>query len=391
MPLNIKTTRAWAEIDLSAIRQNYTAAVAHCRPYGAKVAAVVKADGYGHGAVTIANELEKYCSAEYFAVATFTEALELSEAVKSPIIILSEIHRSLYSELVSHKTITPSIFHIESAKALSEVAIKANTSVNCFISLDTGMSRIGIDCTSPEKIAEAVDTVKTISSLDGISVAGIFSHYACADSADKTSASRQSEMFELLLSKLKKEGVKPEICSICNSAAIVDSEIPNKHDLVRLGISLYGFGASEHTANVLPLKPAMALRARITEVKTLGAGVGVGYGHTFVTTKPTRVATIPVGYADGYPRLLSNKASVIIDEKEAPIIGRICMDQMMVDVTDIPSAQIDSVATLIGADKRIRADVLGDMIGTIPYEIVCSIAPRVPRIYTNGFASINNG
>ncbi len=390
MPLNIKTTRAWAEIDLAAIRQNYNAAVAHCRSYGAKVAAVVKANGYGHGAVEISTELEKYCGAEYFAVATFTEALELSEAVTSPIIILSEVHRSLYSELVCHKTIVPSIFHVESAKALSEAAIKANTSVNCFITLDTGMARIGIDCTSPEKIGEAVNTVKAISSLGGINVTGIFSHYACADCDDKTSASRQSEMFNLLTSALKKEGIKPEICSICNSAAIVDSEFPAKHDLVRLGISLYGFNTSEQTAGVLPLKPAMALRARITEVKTLEAGVGVGYGHTFVTTKPTRVATIPVGYADGYPRLLSNKASVIIDEKEAPIIGRICMDQMMVDVTDIPSAKIDSVATLIGADKRIRADVLGDMIGTIPYEIVCSIAPRVPRIYTNGFASINN-
>lgn len=383
-------TRAWAEIDLSAIRQNYNAAAKHAAAFSTEIMAVVKADAYGHGAVKVAAELEKYCGAKYFAVATLPEALELCEGgIKGRIVILSEVHPGVYDELVKHENIVPSIFHLEGAKALSDAAVKAGREVECFLVSDTGMSRIGIECTTSEKIAEGVLTAKEIAALPGLRMIGVFTHYACADEADKASAYHQTELFGEFLDELKEAGITFPLKSICNSAALTEEAFAEKYDLARLGISLYGFNPSENTATVLPLKPAMAFRARVTDVKTLEAGMGISYGHTFVTDKRTVVATLSVGYADGYPRLLSGKASVIIDDVECPILGRVCMDQMMVDVTNIPNVNVGSVATLMGADKRVRADSLAYMIGTISYELVCGISKRVPRIYTNGYSSVN--
>ena len=261
---------------------------------------------------------------------------------------------------------------------------------SCFLVADTGMSRIGIECTNPEKASEGVALSKEIAALPNIRIEGLFSHYACADQVDKASALHQTECFEKFAAALSNEGIKPTYLSLCNSAALTESAFVNKYDLVREGICLYGYNPSHETERILPLKPAMALRARITAVKTLPAGVGISYGHTFVTERETRVATLSVGYADGYPRLLSNKAGVIIDEKYAPILGRVCMDQMMVDVTDIPSAKVDSIATLMGADERVRADNLAKMMGTIPYELVCGISERIPRIYVNSYTSVNS-
>ncbi|MBQ2765376.1 MAG: alanine racemase [Clostridia bacterium] len=387
----MKMTRAWAEIDLAAIRQNYNAAAAHAKAHDAKLVAVVKANAYGHGAITVATELENYCGANFFAVATLPEALELREAgIKSPILILSETHPSLYSKLVQQTKIIPSIFHIESARALSEEASQKGIVFSCFLVADTGMSRIGIECTNPEKASEGLALAKRIAALPNIKIEGLFSHYACADQVDKTSAMHQTECFEKFALSLSNEGIEPKYLSLCNSAALTESAFANKYDLVREGICLYGYNPSYETERILPLKPAMALRARITAVKTLPAGVGISYGHTFVTERETRVATLSVGYADGYPRLLSNKAGVIIDEKYAPILGRVCMDQMMVDVTDIPSAKVDSIATLMGADERVRADNLAKMMGTIPYELVCGISERIPRIYVNSYTSVNS-
>ncbi len=391
MEINTNMTRAWAEIDLAAIRQNFNAAKAHAGVYGAQIIAVVKADAYGHGAKRVAAELERRCGAKYFAVATLYEALELIESgIKSNIILLSEVHPSLYDELVRHETIIPSIFNYESAKALSDAAKKRGTAISCFLILDTGMSRIGIECTSPEKLRAGVEQAEQIASLDNIELTGIFSHYACADEEDKSSALLQTERFNEFVSRLAERGIEPTFKSMCNSAALTEAAFTDKYDLVREGICLYGLNPSDTTARVLDLKPAMALRARVTAVKTVEAGVGISYGHTFVTDRETRVATISVGYADGYPRLLSGKASVIIDDSPAPILGRVCMDQLMVDVTDIPSAKPDSIATLLGADERVRADKLAAMIGTIPYELICGISVRIPRIYTNAYDDINS-
>lgn len=390
MRTDIKMTRAWAEIDLAALRQNYTAASAFAKSHGASIVAVVKADAYGHGAAHVAKELESICGADFFAVATLPEALELIDAgVSSPILILSELHPSLYCELVRHPSIIPTLFRLDSAKVLSDAAHSVGRTVDCFLALDTGMSRIGIECTSDEKLAAGLSIAADIAELPAVNIAGVFSHYACADEADKTSALIQTARFDAFCDGLNVRGITPKYRSMCNSAALTEPEFADKYELVREGICIYGYNPSGEAARVLSLKPAMALRARVTDVKTLDAGVGVSYGHTYITNKPTRVATVPVGYADGYPRLLSNKAGVIIDEKYAPILGRVCMDQMMVDVTDIPSAQVGSIATLIGADERVRADRLADMIGTIPYELICAVSARVPRIYVNAYKSVN--
>lgn len=384
-------TRAWAEIDLAAVRQNYTAAASLAKAHGASLICVVKANAYGHGATEIAKELETICGASFFAVATFPEALELCAAgIRSKILILSEVHPSLYGELVRYSSIVPTVFLPESAKALSAAAEAAGKTVDCFLALDTGMSRIGIECTSTEKTSLGLDIAEGISKLPNLNILGIFSHYASADMADTTAAIEQTKRFDAFCDALHARGITPKYKSICNSAALVCPELTNKYDLVREGISLYGYHPSNECARVFSIKPALALRARITDIKTLDTDTGISYGYTFVTDKPTRVATVPIGYGDGYPRLLSNKAGVIIDEKYAPILGRVCMDQMMVDVTEIPSASVGSVATLIGADERVRANRLADMIGTIPYEIVCGITARVPRIYVNAYRHIND-
>ncbi|MBQ8249050.1 MAG: alanine racemase [Clostridia bacterium] len=391
MGIDIKMTRTWAEIDLAAIRQNYNSAAAYASSHGAKMISVIKADAYGHGATTVASELEKYCSADFFAVATLPEAITLIESgIKSKILILSEIHPSLYGELVRYKNVIPSIFQLESARALSASAVLHGVTIPCFIVCDTGMSRIGIECTTPEKTAEGIKLVEEISELPNLHIDGIFSHLACADQYDKVSALHQITIFDDFIKNLTDHGIHLKYKSLCNSAALTEPEFTNKYDLVREGISLYGYYPSPETKRVLHLKPAMAVRTRITAIKTLPAGTGISYGHTYVTTRETRVATLPVGYADGYPRLLSNKAGVVIDDKYAPILGRVCMDQMMVDVTDIPTAKVDSIATLIGADERVRADKLAEMMGTISYELICGISSRVPRTYVNSYSSINS-
>ncbi len=385
MKTDIKMTRAWAEIDLAAIRHNFNVASEYAKSHGSKLVAVVKANAYGHGAVKVATELEKCCGADFFAVATFPEASELAEAgITSPILILGEIHPSLYDELVRYSNIIPSIFHLESAQALSEAAEAKGVTVPCFIAVDTGMSRIGIVAAHMDK---GIRTVKQIAKLPAVKIEGMFSHYACADHFDKRSALAQMNLFDDFAAALAEQGIKPTYLSMCNSAALTESAFENKYDLSRHGISLYGYQPSSQTERVLVYKPAIAFRARVTEVKELEAGTGIGYGHTFITKRKTRVATLSVGYADGYPRMLSNKGGVIIDEKYAPIIGRVCMDQMMVDVTNIPSVSVGSIATLIGSDERIRADKLGEMIGTIPHELICGLTARVGHIYVNSMIS----
>lgn len=370
---------------MSIIRRNFNSARDFAAKYNAEILAIMKANAYGHGSKQIAAELERQCGAKYFAVATFDEALELTEAgITSPILVLSEVHTSLFSELCRYDNIHTTIFRCASAKALSETAVSAGKPMKYYLVLDTGMSRIGLECSTPEKKLASLDAIEFMASLPKIECAGIFSHYACADERDKTSALAQKARFDDFVAELNKRGINPEIKSMCNSAALTEPEFTDKYNLVREGIGLYGLSPSDEVANILGVTPAMSLKARVTDVKTLGAGIGISYGHTYVTERETRIATIPFGYADGYPRLLSGKAGVLIDGRYAPILGRVCMDQMMVDVTGIPSAAIDSVATLLGSDERIHADRLAAMIGTIGYELICAVSPRIPRIYIGG-------
>ncbi len=380
--VDLKTTRAWAEIDLDAIVHNYNIAKNHANKFSSKLIAVVKADAYGHGAVKVALALEEKCSADCFAVATFEEALELvNGGVKSQILVLSEPHPAYYEELIKHPKIIPSLFQFESAALLSDTAIKAGVTKKVYLAVDTGMSRIGIDMANETKLDSSVLLSLKIANLEGIKIIGVFSHFATADQTDKESALMQNKLFSSYIRKLEAAEVKPEVYSLCNSAALTEDEFTNKYDRIRFGIGLYGINPSNETKRVLDLKPAMSLYTRVTYVKTIDEGVGVSYGRSFISKKKTRVATLSIGYADGYPRLLSNKASVLIEGKEAKIIGRICMDQMMIDVTDIENVKVGSIATLIGKTPPVSAETLAEMIGTIPYEILCSVSRRVPRIY----------
>lgn len=382
------TTRAWAEIDLSAIRDNFAAARDHAKKYGADTFAIMKANAYGHGAAVVAKELET-AGAKHFAAATLDEALELINAGVGlsgdfeSILVLSEVHPSLFGELCAHRSVLTSIYHRSNAELLSDAAGRAGVCVGYFIAIDTGMSRIGIEFTTPEKKKGALEDIEYILSLPNIRCEGVFSHFACADETDKTSALTQNERFDELRAALESRGISLAY-SLCNSAALTEKEFVNKYDYVREGIGIYGLMPSEEVGNPLGVRPAMSLKARVTDVKTLDPGFGVSYGHKFVTDRPTRVATIPVGYADGYPRLLSGKAGVVINGEYAPVLGRVCMDQMMVDVTGIPDVEVDTVATIMGDDPRVNADHLAKMIGTIGYELICAVSPRIPRVYING-------
>ena len=382
-----ETTRAWAEIDLSAIRDNFAAAKRHAESYGAETFAIMKANAYGHGAAVVARELER-AGARHFAAATLDEALELIGAgvgreESESILVLSEVHPSLFSELCSHRSVLTSIYHRSNAELLSDAAMRAGVEVGYFIAIDTGMSRIGIEFTTPEKKKRAMEDIEYILSLPNIRCEGVFSHFACADETDKTSALIQNERFDELRAELEKKGISLAY-SLCNSAALTEPEFVNKYDYVREGIGIYGLMPSEEVGNPLGVRPAMSVKARVTDVKTLDPGFGVSYGHKFVTERETRVATIPVGYADGYPRLLSGKAGVVVNGGFAPILGRVCMDQMMVDVSGIPDVHVDSVATIMGDDPRVNADHLAKMMGTIGYELICAVSPRIPRVYING-------
>ena len=366
-------TRTWIEIDGAALLHNHEQVKA-CLPAGTKVMAVVKADAYGHGATAVAGLLAD--RVDCFGVASAWEAVELRQnGIENDILILGGTDRSLYP-LLTEYDIMPSIFDYESAKALSEAA--GSRPAGCFVAVDTGMTRIGV----PDDEA-GVAQVKAVAALPMLEIRGIFSHFARADEADKASAIEQKERFLRFTERLDAEGIAYGCRSISNSAGIM--ELDAAFDMVREGIVLYGvYPSSEVDTTRLTLRPALSLRTRVELVKTVPAGVGVSYGHLHVTERETRIATLCAGYADGVPRLLSDCGDVLIRGKRAPILGRVCMDQMMVDVTDIPEVAVGDVATIIGSDgdAAIPVDEVAALAGTIPYEILCSLSrPRLPRVY----------
>lgn len=367
--------RIYAKIDIGAIIHN----LSECRrriPEGTKVLCVIKADGYGHGAVELARELED--KADYFGVAVIEEAVELRRAgIENPILILGYTSPSQDDLLIKYN-ITQNIYTYDMAKRLSDRAVELNKTVNCHIGLDTGMARVGFQDTD-----ESVEIIKKISALPNLTLEGIFSHYARADEKNKTTALLQSERFDLFIDKLEKAGVSIPIKHLSNSAAV--EELEKHYDMVRFGISLYGlYPSDEVDKSSVDLVPAMELRSKIVNIKTVPEGCGVSYGHTFVTKRTTRIATVPVGYADGYPRALSSKGRVIINGQYAPIIGRVCMDQFMIDVTDVEGEiNIEDEVILMGrvGDCIISAEEIGDMSASFNYEFVCNVARRVPRVY----------
>lgn len=369
-------TRVYAEINLDAIRFNMESMRRKLAPETGMIG-VVKADGYGHGAVPVAAEIGPYVAG--YAVATIDEALMLrNHGIGKPILILGVTHTSRYEALLEHD-IRPAIFTMEQAVPLSELAAARGMRAKIHLAADTGMSRIGMEADE-----RGADLAARIAALPGIRVEGLFTHFAKADEADKTAANRQLEAYTHFVRLLKERGVEIPVRHCSNSAGIIDLPDANL-DMVRAGISIYGmYPSDEVQKKAIALKPAMALKSFITYIKPLEAGREVSYGGTFVAEKPMRVATVPVGYGDGYPRNLSGKGYVLIHGKKAPVLGRVCMDQFMADVTEIPEAKTEDVVTLIGKDgtEEILVEDLAELGGGFHYEIVCGIGKRVPRVYT---------
>ena len=372
------TKRISAVIDLDAIRFNAKTAIDRI-PKETNYLAVIKADAYGHGAVQIARALADL--ADCFAVATVDEGVEVrAGGIKNDILVLGYFAPEYYESAIMHD-IQPNIFTYESALRLSDPAVRLGRTAACHIAVDTGMSRIGFE---PDE-ASAL-TVKQIAALPNLKISGVFSHFATADETDKTEALRQRERFDRFNEMLDALGVHIPLRHINNSAGIM--EFDRHYDMVRQGITLYGLAPSEEIRrDSYPLRPAMSLISHVSFVKTLPAGRGISYGRTYITGKETRVATVPVGYADGYPRSQSNKGRVIINGAYCPILGRVCMDQFMVDVSDAPDVKIGDRVTLVGADGECAISV-EEVAGSDPYsfnyEFVCGISRRVPRIYVSG-------
>ena len=373
-----KYSRVFAKIDLGAVRNNFLAMKEKLRD-GTKIIAVVKADGYGHGAVPIARMAEPWDFIWGFAAATVEEAVELRLAgIKKPILILGCVFEEDYEKLTAYG-IRPTVFQLSAARELSKTAVRTGTSLPVHVAVDTGMSRIGFADTE-----ESVKEIEEMAKLPGLVLEGIFTHFARADEKDKSDAVSQLNRYLRFISLLQEAGISIPLRHCSNSAGILEMPEANM-DAVRAGISMYGiYPSDEMDRNRIRLEPAMELKSHIVYIKEVPAGVPVSYGGTFVTDRPTRIATIPVGYADGYPRSLSSRGCVLIRGKRAPILGRICMDQFMADVTDIPAEELDEV-TLMGRDGEefLSVDELGALSGRFPYEFVCDVSKRVPRIYVN--------
>ncbi len=362
---------AWAEIDLGAIEGNLKAIRSHIRP-DAKLCAVVKANAYGHGAVAVARRAVR-AGADYLAVATLPEALELRQAgFTEPILILGLVPPEAAAEIVASE-ITQTVCNEEMARALSEAAERLNTRVKVHLKIETGMGRIGI---RPE---EAGEFAAKLCHLPGIELEGMFSHFAAADAMDKSYVKEQLAAFQRAQQEIEARGIRIPLKHIAESAAIL--EIPEAHfDMVRAGIIEYGLWPSDEVTHPIEIKPAMKLCARIAFVKDVHPGESIGYGREFVARRESRIATLPIGYADGYIRSYAKHGCVEICGKRAPIAGRVCMDQVMVDITDIPEAQVGSEAVLFGS-STLTTDEAARWLGTINYEVTCLVSARVPRIY----------
>lgn len=370
--------RVCAVVDLDAAVKNLESMREKLDPE-TKMLAVIKANGYGHGAVKLA---EKFDCLDYvfgYAVATAEEALQLRQSgLRKPILILGYTFPECYEKLVE-EDIRPTVFRLDMARELSGESVRQGKVLKIHIKVDTGMSRIGI---FPDDTGIAF--VRQVMELPGLEIEGVFTHFARADERDKKNALEQFALFREFVTRLEEElSLRIPLKHCANSAAIM--ELPETQlNLVRAGIAMYGLWPSaEMDREKTVLCPLFSLYSHIVYIKTLPAGRAVSYGGTYVTKKEQRVATIPVGYGDGYPRGLSGKGSVLIRGKRAPILGRVCMDQFMVDVTDIPDTANGDPVTLIGKDggEQITMEELGDLSGRFNYELACDLGCRIPRIY----------
>jgi len=365
----------WAEINLDNLAHNIRE-IRKIVKQDTLITAVIKANAYGHGSVEAAKTFLEN-GADRLAVATLSEAIELREAgIGVPILILGYTPESQYSQVIKYD-ITQTIYNVESASAFSEAASAQNKTGTIHIKIDSGMGRIGF---LPKD--ESIDEIISISKLPNIYIEGIFTHFATADEKDKTYTRLQYERFSTVVRKLEERGLSIPIKHVSNSAAIIDFPEYNL-DMVRPGIILYGYYPSNDVnKDRIKLKPAMTLKAKVSNVKTVSKGTGISYGQIFVTERESKIATIPIGYADGFTRMLSSKAEAFIKGKRVPVVGRICMDQCMLDVTDVEDVKIGDEVVLLGYEEGYPdADEIGEKLNTISYEILCMVGRRIPRVY----------
>ena len=370
-------SRVYARIDLDAIAYNMEQMKQRIDGH-TQIMAVIKTDAYGHGAVQVAQMLEKYDYIWGFAVATLDEAVVLRVGgIRKPILVLGCIFPDQYMEMLDNE-IRMNVYTEEMAREIANMARREGKTAYLHIKLDTGMGRLGFSIGE-----ESVEAITRISKLSHVKMEGVFTHFAKADEKDKTFTKKQIREFEYMTETLKEKGVLFEYEHCANSAAIID--VPEaKFDIVRAGISTFGLYPSEEVdKEAVHLKPALALKSHVAFVKEIDPGTPVSYGGTFVAEEKMKIATIPVGYGDGYPRALSGVGYVLIRGKRAPILGRICMDQFMVDVTDIDGVSFGDKVTLIGRDgnEYLSVDMLGELSGRFNYEFICDLGKRIPRVY----------
>lgn len=365
----------WAEVDLEAIAHNVRE-FRRIVPAGTLLMAVVKADGYGHGAVAVARRAVD-AGASFLGTALVEEALELRQAgIICPILVLGFTARD-YAPLLCRHGITPTVFTLPEAEAFAAAAADLNCRLPVHVKVDTGMSRSGyFPCEGAE------DFIRAVASLPGLELAGLYTHFAAADHDDPAFTHWQLERFLALSQRLEKGGLQIPLKHAANSAAAL--LLPETRlDMVRIGISLYGLYPSEGARVAADLRPAMTLKTRVVFLKQVPPGTSVSYGCTYTTEKPSLLGTLPVGYGDGYPRLLSNRARVLVRGRRVPVVGRVCMDQLVVDLTSVPDVCAGDEAVLFGrqGDGEIPADEVAAWLSTINYEVVTAVSARVPRIY----------
>ncbi len=370
-------SRVCARIDLDAIDYNFEMMYKNIHE-GTKMIAVLKTDGYGHGAIPIAELLEEKSYVWGYAAATLEEAVIMrNHGMKKPIIVLGCIFPDQWEAMIKNE-VRMAMYSTDIAKEVSDLAESMGKKAFIHIKLDTGMARLGFQINE-----ESIDEIEKISKYPGLKLEGMFTHFAKADETDKAFTDKQIENYCYIQNELKARGITFDYYHCSNSAGIIDLPRANM-DLVRAGISIYGMYPSEEVVKEnVPLKPAMELISRVAYVKTVPAGTPVSYGGTYVTDMETRIATIPVGYGDGYPRSLSNKGYVLIHGQKAPILGRVCMDQFMVDVTEIPDVKFGDIVTLVGTngEETLPVEALSDLSGRFNYEFVCDLGKRIPREY----------
>ena len=384
------TRRTWVDIDLDAIQHNLE--LIRSLTGDAEIMCVIKADAYGHGVEQIALEYQRM-GVNWYAVSNIEEAVELRRCgIRGDILILGYTPHKV-TRLLSDYDITQAVFSEEYAEGLSAAAMELGVTVKCHIKADTGMGRIGFNCRSDAFTCDQLDPCQRVCALPGLEVNGIFTHFAVADEGEDGEAFTRSQYraFVSLTEQLAQRGITFRWRHCCNSGGIL--EYPDMHlDMVRPGIILYGLCPSSVLRGRFDLRPVMHLRSVISMVKPLEAGATVSYGRTFTAPRDMVLATAPIGYADGYPRILSNNQEVLLHGQRVPIVGRVCMDQLMLDVTGIEGVKPGDRITAFGidGDGEITVDELADKMGTINYELICRMARRVPRVYRRGGKAITH-